>query len=325
MGRGNGASPSGTRADELDVNYQFDLFPRDDNNQLRTPEINSDESGESFTFAGAIENFQARFFDDSDVFDFDRINITNLFAIQGDEPTSISSEPLTLDLTTRSVGDEASPSSIEYTIDGFDESIGITELTLILNDASTEDDGFQIDEVFEDGFQVGGQTVSLEDATIDVDAALQDIEFIIDNGLLGQSSSNLEGQGLVDEIRVTALDGGVEDSSTNVVVFQNNVPRTVVPILEPGDIINGHKDYAAGDNDYCSEDNYRSMDYLVTTDGIEGLGGEEMIIVNFGGDAFDLMSDFVSGWSSSGFEEIVGSSFEEDAFAFMDSGDDLVM
>ena len=181
------------------IPLSFSLFvffgivsPRNDNNELRTP----DENRNGFTFEGAIENFQAR------TDEVGPVNITNLFARQGEEV--IRPEPLTLNLTTRSEGDPDSPSSIEYTIEGDElEALGITEFTLILDDASTAD-GFQIDEDDEDG--------------IDVTSALTDIEFIIDNNLLGQSTTNSEGEGLVDRIRRV-------DSVLLEIDFQNNIPR----------------------------------------------------------------------------------------------------
>ena len=227
MGFGLGASYSGSADDALEVNYQFELFPRDDNNQLRTPVNNPDGS---FTFAGAVEDFQARFADFSfneDVVNVDSgfnpdigaINITNLFAerVEGEEDeTSISEtnatpnsatvpDPLTLDLTTRFLSADATPpdagARIEYIIGGSEleslaESVGfeISDLTLFIEDANgTLEDGFQLDQnPFTPEFEIFGQTFEdAADATIlsgteeSILAAQNDIEFIIDNDLLG--------------------------------------------------------------------------------------------------------------------------------------------
>ena len=199
----------------FEVNYQFDLFAIGQDNQLRTPENNPDGS---FTFEGAVENFQARFADFGG--DSDPINITNLFAErlgsdteddnenelddERDETSTSSSgdtgpsfnnsffqNPLTLDLTTELDNDGTDRNrTINYIIDGTVDGTNFN-LTLFIEDADENiTNGFQLDQnPFMPGFQIFGQTVDVGTATIieegEIQAALSDIEFINDNNLLG--------------------------------------------------------------------------------------------------------------------------------------------
>ncbi|MDJ0570180.1 MAG: hypothetical protein QNJ53_14200 [Pleurocapsa sp. MO_192.B19] len=215
---------------DLDVNYQFELYTIDENNKLRKPVSNHDGS---FTFEGAVENFQARFEAEgveADGSDSQVVNITNLFADRDlgetdEDFTSVTpglEEPLTLDLTTRFVDADVDPDvnvdRIEYTIDidgnellanelgalgGSTEGGGVTELTLFIEDASNAP-GFQID-ANGDGqtdFEIsGGQATG---------SALNDIKFIDDNDLLASITGVSYGEDSLFDPNTGINRGGID-------------------------------------------------------------------------------------------------------------------
>ena len=232
MGYGPGSGASGF-SNRFETRYNFETFERDDDLKLR--------KREDRTFGGAVENFQARFFDIDGALELDStVNITNIFAERGESITSPL--PLTFDLTTRLVDDPANGFTLareilpfevedeplanlkggdpidenvsrrlEYTINGEGLSTlpsDILELTLIIEDRSTEP-GFQNEE---------GETFLLEtDVTGDNPLALNNISFIIEENLLGFSESNEEFDGVLDRLRVSRLtdDEGRKHSSDN--------------------------------------------------------------------------------------------------------------
>ncbi len=235
----------GFSAFNFETRSSFEVFERDEHNRLRTRDHR--------TFEGAIENFQARFLDDQGELALDKpVLITNKFASPGDTISPQGSKvPFTLDLTTRLVEDPADgftlpeeilPYSVkeeplanlvpnlnplddinndverrlEYIIKGDHLSNlpdQILEATLIIEDAvGNSHNGFQIFQ----GSEEDGEFITIieeEDVTGENPRALNDINFILENRLLGFSESNEENtrfndEGIVDRVRITRI---VED------------------------------------------------------------------------------------------------------------------
>ncbi|MDJ0897856.1 MAG: hypothetical protein QNJ55_03520 [Xenococcus sp. MO_188.B8] len=238
----------------FETRYNFELFTRDENLQLRTPVSNPDGS---FTFDEAIDNFQARFVDfDNDLGISEPINITNVYADRGETISPEGSDvPFTLDLTTRLVdnafqltlpevilpqpvegeipadlrgeddfSDIKFARRLEYIISGEELNAlpsNIRELTLIIEDTDPNQPGFQ------DG---DGDTIIAEN---DIHRALNDINFINDNNLLGFSESNEENApdkdpnqdvGIVDRVRVSRFIGDDETISSKSDVIKSLAP-----------------------------------------------------------------------------------------------------
>ena len=155
---GEGNEATGSRRNEVDVNYNFKLFTRNPNGQLIEDEDARNNVGK---FTGAIKEFKGKIGDETqhNLFKFDRVNLPNQF----------TQNPLMLDLTAKFIyegesfsvangfqpetfidefDDQASGKTkgwtddlkalrdrIEYTLTGSAlENEGISELTLIIDD-----------------------------------------------------------------------------------------------------------------------------------------------------------------------------------------------
>ena len=230
---------------------QYEVLVKDDYNHLRR------RVGR--TFEGAAENFQARIADPNGQLDLsDTINITNLFALPGDEirPAG-SATPFTLDLTTRLVenafeltvpaetlpsGNDSHeplanlvdsdpikvPRRIEYIFNGDQLNQlpdNITEFTVIIEDADGKSGN---------GFQDGNGFTIIEEE--DIPAALNNIEFILDNNLLANSPSNEENTpsqdiGIIDRVRVSRF---IDDDETTSSEFDVKSLAPLAPLAPIG-------------------------------------------------------------------------------------------
>jgi hypothetical protein len=198
VSRGKGNEPSGSRTNQLDVNYEFELFTITPTGKPRTDEDDNSKNNIGI-FTGAIEEFKGRISDIGGKFEFDEVIIARPDLIDGGanfDPLEengqelIIDSPLTLDLTAKliSAGSSillpngtpainifggnnlsADEDRIEYTLTGNAlEDRGISELTLIIAGLGDINDPIQ---------------------------AVNSIEYIIDKQLLGK----------VNNIRVSAI------------------------------------------------------------------------------------------------------------------------
>lgn len=255
MRRRRGGRARGRRSNNFDVQpYEFDLFVEDINGNKRipnsvtffapfTPGDASDGDTTEITryiFNEAIENFTGTFTDtDANEFGFFEIEIEN---------------PLTLDLTARylpqgtvitlpdgitpvvaSIDDGGIPINgviegdrLEYVITGNElEDLGITELALIIEDEDNTTAGFQ-----QDGITIIEEVDIPNDDETDVnDSAIDDIEFIVDQGLLG----------FLTDIRVSGISSNDADTivSTESDVFVDageSLFTPNVPVLDLSDL-----------------------------------------------------------------------------------------
>ena len=203
MGRGRGGRGSGSRSDEILVEYDFNLFsfndePEDDPEAGRFGIRSTENEITTYTFPLAIEDFTGRFSDDTefDAFSFDAINIEepitlNLSArylVEGDTATLSNGQPIINDFAfsnsnsrePRVLGE--GQSRIEYVIT--DDGLGpIEELALVIIDEDGDpDNGIQISETDDSPFTTIVEASDIEDA-------ISDRQFIVDNVLLDYINS----------------------------------------------------------------------------------------------------------------------------------------
>ena len=197
MGRGRGRRGRGSRRDGLFLDYNFDLFTQDDNEVLRTP------NGEG-TFVGAIEDFELNVL--GSTVDFDN----NLYPVDnGENPLdeSIGS------LNPNSSGDRFSIPTIEslnltasFDDNGTSENDSDDFLSYTISSTGSELSSFGIDSLT---IRVDTDGITLPDGeALDTNAAITDIEYIIDNELLDLDLENLEpDDSIIIEARGTNSDG----------------------------------------------------------------------------------------------------------------------
>lgn len=199
-GRGSGGKSSGSRGADISSTYDFELFELDDLGNPRTPNSQG-------TFTQAIEKFNLFIFDVDDVFLFNEENLDNATldltpelvpagsTISLLDSTQIPISPLfrgnseatlNLDLNPTTNLAKTQNQRIEYTFTGSSLSdIHINELTLFIDNP---------------------------DSSIELDRAINDISYIIDNDLLGA----------IDGYRVSGLSNPDSDGISSVIFTEDD-------------------------------------------------------------------------------------------------------
>lgn len=202
MGRGKGGRSSGSRTNNFDINYDFEIYTLQPDGQTPT------------SFEGAIENFNGRFRDtDSNEFALsDEIEVSGLtlgltprFLNENIQFTLFDGTPITASIDDGNIPftdgvATTDVARIEYKIGNelSNENGDISEFVLFIEDE---------DEDISNGFQAGG-------IEIDVDRATNDIDYIVTEDLFT----------LITSVRVS----GQDINDPNIIVSTENEARELM-------------------------------------------------------------------------------------------------
>ncbi|MGL5940159.1 MAG: hypothetical protein ACRC2S_07185 [Waterburya sp.] len=263
------------RGDVLGVGLDFDLLSSDEDNNI-TPTTQTTNGITSYTFAGAVENFQGSFDDrGSDIFDFQVINITDKFAPSGD-PITLE-EPLNLDLVAKYI---PTTNRIEYTFNNSElTNLGISEVTIVIPDQDKDTPGFQVNGKPIDTTTATNNLESISDTIIDA--------FSADNDYLNGTDGALDSDESV-ELRISGRandDPNTIKSSSESLASKPSFPVTI----EAEDIVDDPSD--PNDNDIVT--GYEEEDFAQADgSGLKLSEGESSGTISFLAGDYGLEGDY---------------------------------
>ena len=193
--RGRGRRARGSRVNNFDVTYDFDLFTGNDTQDPIIPTSNLVDGINIYTFDDAITNFEGNFEDVDDAFEL------NEEFVQISDPLSWDLKARYLPIDTNITllnGDTITPADSDFNIP-FDSRTSSDRIEYIITSSALEDS--DIDEFTL--FIENTANFDLLDTEEERTKAITDIEYIVDSGLLE----------LINGLRVS----GEEDIGSDIV------------------------------------------------------------------------------------------------------------
>jgi hypothetical protein len=275
MGRGRPilqGSPSGSNL--LDTELDFKLFSTDEDGNDIAPTKKTIKGITSYTFAGAVEDFQARFDDVDDKFAFNVINITERFAESG-EPINLESS-LTTDLIARYIPNE---NTIEFAFGNPElTDIGLNKVALVIQDQDKNPaNGFQVNDNF---------TIEKQNLT----TAINNLESI--SSIITESLSPGDSASLGFEDPVLEISSGSKNNPQEIIPGYSILDSTRSPvIIEAEDILDDSNDPSIDTDDTIDITGYKREDYTYTDgSGLRLSPGQTTGTISFEAQDYDLLS-----------------------------------